>query len=806
MALTILLADDSVPAQNMGKKILSDAGYEVLTVGNGLEALRKLAETVPDIAILDIFMPGYSGLEICQKLRASAATAALPVILTVGKLEPYRPEDGESVHSNAVIVKPFAAAELISAVRSLIGGPPAAVAAAITQPIHAPESDPFSAAAVGAAPSEPLAFDSPGTGSASVAATPAEDAADEPLFSFAAPAVSEFDSPSPTAEPSAYSSEPLPSGSEWNSPDSLVFNPDAEHTPFSASVTDLLPPGEHPLEENAASPFTEFDIEPSSPYLSAETQPLSPPAAPISAADIAQGIAESPLPAPDAVVLPEQVASVPSGAVLAQSSPLDIPALDPLFELTDAAAPPSALESNALEAGAPSGQVFMDDFPAPPEEVLTPEEEARRKAFEDLFNSSDLPPLEDPLASAAVRNTAATQDMLPNIAGPSHEPFDVQPDSELEPLESFKQPSEVSAGLDPYLLEEEAPRSVVGAIPERDVLLDSGLETGWQGSASTAPPTDELLASSGGQFGPEVADSTGPEQVLMPAYTPETKTIPAEAHAVEAEPLAAAKPEEIAHTPPAIAPEEHAGAAPTHTALEPHLAGQPHSILPEFAELGAGAGLAAALPALAHLVEAEVAHAVAPSHPVTPEPLPEPVAAIAESAPPEPPAPTAPVEAALPETITPEPEGEPMAAAPVSTPAPAAAIVEPLETVTPVAAALEPVVAIPEPMAAAPEPVAPTPEPMAATPEPVVAIPEPIASEPEPVVATPEPIPPPASVPGAAEPPATQPVEVAAAAAPAEGVSHSSEAERVHQAVERVFDRFKPLLVAAIVRELARRD
>ena len=44
MAYKVLLADDSVPAQNMGKKILIDAGYDVLTVSNGLEALRKIAE------------------------------------------------------------------------------------------------------------------------------------------------------------------------------------------------------------------------------------------------------------------------------------------------------------------------------------------------------------------------------------------------------------------------------------------------------------------------------------------------------------------------------------------------------------------------------------------------------------------------------------------------------------------------------------------------------------------------------------------------------------------------------------------
>src|SRR6266568_3919910 len=107
----------------MGKKILTEAGYDVLAVSNGLEALRKIADAVPDIAILDIFMPGYTGLEICARLRSNTITADLPVILTVGKLEPYRPEDGEQVRSNAVIVKPFASSELVSAVRSLVGLP-----------------------------------------------------------------------------------------------------------------------------------------------------------------------------------------------------------------------------------------------------------------------------------------------------------------------------------------------------------------------------------------------------------------------------------------------------------------------------------------------------------------------------------------------------------------------------------------------------------------------------------------------------------------------------------------------------------
>ncbi|PYX59176.1 MAG: hypothetical protein DMG73_09270 [Acidobacteria bacterium] len=56
-------------AQNMGRKILSDAGYEVITVNNGSAALKKIAEHKPDLIVLDIYMPGYSGLEVCLRLK-----------------------------------------------------------------------------------------------------------------------------------------------------------------------------------------------------------------------------------------------------------------------------------------------------------------------------------------------------------------------------------------------------------------------------------------------------------------------------------------------------------------------------------------------------------------------------------------------------------------------------------------------------------------------------------------------------------------------------------------------------------------
>ncbi|MGA9303845.1 MAG: response regulator, partial [Candidatus Sulfotelmatobacter sp.] len=119
MARKILLADDSVTAQNMGRKILADAGYEVIAVNNGSAALKKIGELKPDLVILDVYMPGYSGLEVCQRLKESPETARIPVLLTVGKLEPFKPEEAQRVRAEGFIVKPFEASELLGALSKL---------------------------------------------------------------------------------------------------------------------------------------------------------------------------------------------------------------------------------------------------------------------------------------------------------------------------------------------------------------------------------------------------------------------------------------------------------------------------------------------------------------------------------------------------------------------------------------------------------------------------------------------------------------------------------------------------------------
>src|ERR1700745_2010383 len=103
----------------MGRKILTDAGYEGVTVNNGSAALKKIFEVKPDLFVLDFYMPGYSGLEVCQRIKEARETQRIPVLLTVGKLEPFKPEEARRVRADAYIVKPFEASELLAALTKL---------------------------------------------------------------------------------------------------------------------------------------------------------------------------------------------------------------------------------------------------------------------------------------------------------------------------------------------------------------------------------------------------------------------------------------------------------------------------------------------------------------------------------------------------------------------------------------------------------------------------------------------------------------------------------------------------------------
>ena len=130
---TILVADDNSNIQKMVGIALKDQGIEVVAVGNGEAAVRKLAESVPDLILADIFMPVRNGYEVCEYVKKDDRFAHVPVVLLVGAFDPLDEREVERVRADAVLKKPFVPPEpLIELVKSLLGKAAATAAPAAT--------------------------------------------------------------------------------------------------------------------------------------------------------------------------------------------------------------------------------------------------------------------------------------------------------------------------------------------------------------------------------------------------------------------------------------------------------------------------------------------------------------------------------------------------------------------------------------------------------------------------------------------------------------------------------------------------
>lgn len=103
----VLLADDSVAARKSIQKVLEMAGVEVVSVGNGDLALKRLDEVLPQMVLLDVIMPGRNGYEVCAEIKAHAVYGALPVLLVSGDFEPFDDAEAKRCGADGHLIKPF---------------------------------------------------------------------------------------------------------------------------------------------------------------------------------------------------------------------------------------------------------------------------------------------------------------------------------------------------------------------------------------------------------------------------------------------------------------------------------------------------------------------------------------------------------------------------------------------------------------------------------------------------------------------------------------------------------------------------
>lgn len=122
MGKRILLVEDEANILEAIGFILSRDGWEVLGHGKGETALAEIARVAPDVLVLDVMLPGRSGLEILRDLRGAPATRSLPVLLLTAKGQARDRDQAMALGANAFLTKPFSNDELVATVRALGNG------------------------------------------------------------------------------------------------------------------------------------------------------------------------------------------------------------------------------------------------------------------------------------------------------------------------------------------------------------------------------------------------------------------------------------------------------------------------------------------------------------------------------------------------------------------------------------------------------------------------------------------------------------------------------------------------------------
>jgi CheY-like chemotaxis protein len=194
----ILVADDNSNIQKMVGLALKDQGIDVVAVGNGEAAVRKIADIHPDLVLADVFMPVRNGYEVCRFVKEDPKFAHIPVILLVGAFDPLDEQEAQRVGADGVLKKPFVPPDpLISMVKSALARAGVSIGAHAEKPPEAP-------------PARPVADMLTPSGKVAAPAQKIVEAEPEPLEDFPAP---------PAQVKIAAGHEPVAFGSLLQTPD-----------------------------------------------------------------------------------------------------------------------------------------------------------------------------------------------------------------------------------------------------------------------------------------------------------------------------------------------------------------------------------------------------------------------------------------------------------------------------------------------------------------------------------------------------------------------------------------------------------
>jgi DNA-binding response OmpR family regulator len=116
----LLVIEDDIDIRELVSFKLTQVGFDVESVDDARAGLEAAAQQPPDLVVLDVMMPAMSGLEVCRRLRADAATASTPIIMLTAKAQESDVERGFAVGATDYVVKPFSPRELASRIEAIL--------------------------------------------------------------------------------------------------------------------------------------------------------------------------------------------------------------------------------------------------------------------------------------------------------------------------------------------------------------------------------------------------------------------------------------------------------------------------------------------------------------------------------------------------------------------------------------------------------------------------------------------------------------------------------------------------------------
>ena len=117
---TILVIDDERDLIDLVRYNLEKEGFEVIAATDGQSGLEVASKHAPDLVVLDLMMPGFDGLQVCQRLRADPRTARMPVIMLTAKATEADRIVGLELGADDYITKPFSPQEVVARVKAVL--------------------------------------------------------------------------------------------------------------------------------------------------------------------------------------------------------------------------------------------------------------------------------------------------------------------------------------------------------------------------------------------------------------------------------------------------------------------------------------------------------------------------------------------------------------------------------------------------------------------------------------------------------------------------------------------------------------